>query len=742
MTASCAKCLTQRQRRRDHMQKDAKNSKHGKGHKKGGGKGGVSQLSNNMLTPGVPFMVKLTSGLEYYVASRLLPNGLLKNCEGATVSGAHAIGEGEHKIVSQMLRNAGAGGMNESHVIFSGDADIFLLSLVQNACRKVRVVSERPQDHSGSKRKRGPMLQIWNAEVLAQCISQELSRAPAKGPRCGTEASLRRDFALVALFAGNDYLPELKCGRSAQQLWNEYLTLRRSDFPAEPLLQTLQADALPLSHSEGGWALTVQETGASFSAEPYEHFVFHQPFLAALMRRAPNARGVGAALAEEAAEGSRKYLEGLLWIMEMYHHGYCGDFYFVMEKRLHTHASAANIVQLLEELEAEGGEPLAPPRSHQPPMRPLSCAMCILPVQHAEQFLAPAMPALRPMFSPDHPLLGAVNAIEKSDDLVAYRGKVATLQQEMMALRAQGLDDTMAKAELTKYSQMLSDLRKGAGGDIDTVSLQDVDAEVVQRCSSRPSPVLNFAPDVTLLRDVAAAPCSFDAPARGMPRVQCRGLKRVTGEWPSIAAPSNSEAELDAWEDTSADDGSDGLGGGSEALAYDEAEDEFGEPEGEAEDKVEYASSLASSFHMALEVMSHKAPEVQEDPDVPGAIVEGYWPDDDTWLPASVVAVHDDGSMTIAWDDGATQSQVPADYVRRPQKAPARTASAVPLSRPAAHSATMQTRSLAAQPPAAARGAGHLPATVTRSTPSAAPWHQPRPSGPVSAAKRPRYGGR
>merc|ERR1719491_96935 len=105
-------------------------------------------------------MTTLTGALEYYAASRMKGNGPFGRCSSVTVSGALAIGEGEHKIVSQMLRNASNSGSapGESHVIFSGDADIFLLSLVQSACRQVRVVSERPdqgQFGGGEKRKRG-----------------------------------------------------------------------------------------------------------------------------------------------------------------------------------------------------------------------------------------------------------------------------------------------------------------------------------------------------------------------------------------------------------------------------------------------------------------------------------------------------------------------------------------------------------------------------------------------------------
>ena len=50
----------------------------------------------------------------------------------------------------------------------------------------------------------------------------------------------------------------------------------------------------------------------------------------------------------------------------------------------------------------------------------------------------------------------------------------------------------------------------------------------------------------------------------------------------------------------------------------------------------------------------------------PGDAVEGYWPEDDTWLPATVDEVHPDGSLRIIWGDSSTQSEVPADYIRAP----------------------------------------------------------------------------
>lgn len=48
-----------------------------------------------------------------------------------------------------------------------------------------------------------------------------------------------------------------------------------------------------------------------------------------------------------------------------------------------------------------------------------------------------------------------------------------------------------------------------------------------------------------------------------------------------------------------------------------------------------------------------------------GEAIEAFWPDDDEWLPASVVAVSADGSLRIAWAADGSESDVPSEYVRQ-----------------------------------------------------------------------------
>mmetsp|Transcript_60239 Transcript_60239/g.173823 ORF Transcript_60239/g.173823 Transcript_60239/m.173823 type:complete len:1097 (-) Transcript_60239:35-3325(-) len=48
-----------------------------------------------------------------------------------------------------------------------------------------------------------------------------------------------------------------------------------------------------------------------------------------------------------------------------------------------------------------------------------------------------------------------------------------------------------------------------------------------------------------------------------------------------------------------------------------------------------------------------------------GEPCQGYWPDDDTWLPAVVSEIYEDGSYRIAWSEDSSESDVPCDYVRK-----------------------------------------------------------------------------
>lgn len=63
-----------------------------------------------------------------------------------------------------------------------------------------------------------------------------------------------------------------------------------------------------------------------------------------------------------------------------------------------------------------------------------------------------------------------------------------------------------------------------------------------------------------------------------------------------------------------------------------------------------------------LQELPHMEPQILFDK-VCGP-VDAYWPDDDTWLLATVIEVLEDGSRRLVWDDDDSESVVPRDYVR------------------------------------------------------------------------------
>ena len=189
--ACWAKAAEQRKRRASNHKKTSSSSGGGSG-AGGDGRGRSSRrsssFSRNVLTPGCPFMELLTSGLENWCAERMREGWCLAGCRTAVVSGARAVGEGEHKMLSQMLVNgsravseaAAVGAFDAkssapadpcSHVFVSGDADLFLLSLVQGLARRVVVVNEVSYAYGD----RETALTVWSTEALGDAITNEFS---------------------------------------------------------------------------------------------------------------------------------------------------------------------------------------------------------------------------------------------------------------------------------------------------------------------------------------------------------------------------------------------------------------------------------------------------------------------------------------------------------------------------------------------------------------------------------------
>lgn len=518
--AATAKISEQRRRRRERVLGD----KLAKG-----------RIATNMLTPGVPFMAVLSAALEEYCQARL---GFSSNLapaamagaprwpEGvrATVSGAGCPGEGEHKIFTVISRAMTSGSDQEGaasklHVVLGKDSDLFLLPLgIRTMSSKILVVSPAVVN-----------LQVFDAEVLAQCIGRQRRkfggacggdaadaaveeafgevgeegneldgktkaqlkqicsnagmptngsatdlrnrvmdhRKPSAGaantlvtsslPILDEEMNLRRDFVVVTLFRGNDYIPQLVSAHDPGDLWPRYLLWRRASSPGTGLLGPEEGLGSPASDvcnlSDGA------ET--SGMAPVCERLAFRQAALGDFMAFIAASAGAPAADAE-ADHGVSTYLCGLMWCVETYANGYCSNYHFRFPGSLKRFASAALIAKRAPSLVLEYC------RGNAPPLAPLACAVALLPIADARALLLPKAPCLAPLLQKGAGLLAEVVRLETCSECKLL----------MAAAASAPAGNTAAKR------RKALEIHRSGHSDIDSVQLVELEAEVRRLCAA------------------------------------------------------------------------------------------------------------------------------------------------------------------------------------------------------------------------------------------------------------------
>ncbi|KAK0205111.1 exonuclease II [Desarmillaria ectypa] len=171
-------------------------------------------FDSNCITPGTPFMTRLSEQLRYFVNKKITEDSNWRNVQ-VVLSGHEVPGEGEHKIMEYIRLSRAQPDYNPNvrHCLYGLDADLIMLGLLSHDPHFC-LLREEVKFGPASKKKGGTNLESINFYLLHISLMREYLDLEFHGieSRLPFPYSLERvidDFVLLAVFVGNDFLPNL-----------------------------------------------------------------------------------------------------------------------------------------------------------------------------------------------------------------------------------------------------------------------------------------------------------------------------------------------------------------------------------------------------------------------------------------------------------------------------------------------------------------------------------------------------
>ncbi|KAJ7608732.1 exonuclease II [Roridomyces roridus] len=171
-------------------------------------------FDSNCITPGTPFMARLSAQLRYFINKKITEDSNWRHVE-VVLSGHEVPGEGEHKIMEYIRLSRAQPDYNPNvrHCLYGLDADLIMLGLLSHDPHFC-LLREEVKFGPASRKKGNTSLESANFYLLHLCLMREYLDLEFRDiePVLGFEYSLERvidDFILLAVFVGNDFLPNL-----------------------------------------------------------------------------------------------------------------------------------------------------------------------------------------------------------------------------------------------------------------------------------------------------------------------------------------------------------------------------------------------------------------------------------------------------------------------------------------------------------------------------------------------------
>lgn len=192
-------------------------------------------FDSNTITPGTPFMHRLSLALQYYIHVRLNSDPGWMNVK-VILSDASSPGEGEHKVMAfiREQRNQADYDPNTRHCVYGLDADLIMLALSTHEPRfailrelVLQQQNSKPSDKAsmaqaliqGSTKEdndeeKKPQIakkpyQFLMINVLRDYLEKELGVNSVHMPFSLDKERLFDDFVFICFFVGNDFLPHM-----------------------------------------------------------------------------------------------------------------------------------------------------------------------------------------------------------------------------------------------------------------------------------------------------------------------------------------------------------------------------------------------------------------------------------------------------------------------------------------------------------------------------------------------------
>ncbi|KAJ8079506.1 exonuclease II Exo2 [Marasmius tenuissimus] len=171
-------------------------------------------FDSNCITPGTPFMAKLSEQLRYFVNKKITEDSNWRDVE-VVLSGHDVPGEGEHKIMEYIRLSRAQPGYNPNmrHCLYGLDADLIMLGLLSHDPHFC-LLREEVKFGPARKKSNNNSLESINFYLLHLSLFREYLDLEfhSIAPSLPFQYSLERiidDFVLLAAFVGNDFLPNL-----------------------------------------------------------------------------------------------------------------------------------------------------------------------------------------------------------------------------------------------------------------------------------------------------------------------------------------------------------------------------------------------------------------------------------------------------------------------------------------------------------------------------------------------------